>query len=217
MNLPFTIDQFLEVFRNYNESIFPLQILFFLLALVTVYLILRPSRNSGMIVSAILAILWLWTGSVYHIVFFSTINKTAIGFGGLFIMQSILLLYYGVFRNDLSFRIHRDLNSFLGILLIVYALVIYPVLGYFMGHVYPYSPTFGLPCPTTIFTFGILLLNVKKWKFILFIIPILWSVIGLSAAIQLRMYEDIGLIVSAIPVLLMFFLRKRKHAVKALT
>ena len=209
MNLPFSTEQFLDVFSNYNESIFPLQILFFLLALVAVFLLMRPSGSSGVIISSILAFLWLWMGSVYHIIFFSVINKAAFAFGGLFIMQSILFLYFGVFRNDLSFRIGRDFNSLLGMLLIVYSLVIYPVLGYFLGHVYPSSPTFGLPCPTTIFTFGILLMNVKKWNIVLLIIPFLWSVIGLSAAIQLNMYEDIGLIVSAFLVLLMFIYRKK--------
>ena len=210
MNLPFTADQFLEVFRNYNESIFPLQVLFVLLALVAVYYVLRPSRNSGMIISAILALLWLWTGGVYYIVFFSAINKAAYGFGALFILQSVLLIYYGVFRQELLFRAHRNLNSILGMFLMAYALIIYPVLGHLMGHVYPTSPTFGLPCPTTIFTFGILLLNVKKWKIILFIIPFLWSLIGLSAAIKLGMYEDFGLIVSAILALVMFFYSKSK-------
>jgi len=209
MNLPFSTEQFLDVFSNYNESIFPLQILFFLLALVAVFLLMRPSGSSGVIISSILAFLWLWMGSVYHIIFFSMINKAAFAFGGLFIMQSILFLYFGVFRNDLSFRIGRDFNSLLGMLLIVYSLVIYPVLGYFLGHVYPSSPTFGLPCPTTIFTFGILLMNVKKWNIVLLIIPFLWSVIGLSAALQLNMYEDIGLIVSAFLVLLMFIYRKK--------
>ena len=209
MNLPFSTEQFLDVFSNYNESIFPLQILFFLLALVAVFLLMRPSGSSGVIISSILAFLWLWMGSVYHIIFFSVINKAAFAFGGLFIMQSMLFLYFGVFRNDLSFRIGRDFNSLLGMLLIVYSLVIYPVLGYFLGHVYPSSPTFGLPCPTTIFTFGILLMNVKKWNIVLLIIPFLWSVIGLSAAIQLNMYEDIGLIVSAFLVLLMFIYRKK--------
>jgi hypothetical protein len=217
MNLPFTGEQFLEVFRKYNESVFPLQILFFLLALTAVYLVIRPSRNSGTVISAIVALLWLWTGSVYHIIFFSEINQAALAFGALFIMQSFFIIYYGVFRQDLVFRIHQDVNSFLGIILIIYALVVYPVIGYFMGHVYPSSPTFGLPCPTTIFTFGILLLNTKKWKFILFIIPLVWSVIGLSAAVQLNMREDFGLIISSLLVTLVFFYRKRKASGRVLT
>lgn len=36
-----------------------------------------------------------------------------------------------------------------GSLLMLYAMMIYPALGYFLGHVYPKAPTFGVPCPTT--------------------------------------------------------------------
>jgi hypothetical protein len=44
-------------------------------------------------------------------------------------------------------------------LLIVHAMLVYPVLGIVSGHVYPGQPIFGVaPCPTTIFTFGLLLL-----------------------------------------------------------
>jgi hypothetical protein len=73
--------------------------------------------------------------------------------------------------------------------------VIYPLLGYFLGHVYPSSPTFGLPCPTTIFTIGTLLLAGKTPRAV-FIIPLLWSVIGFKAAISLGAEEDTFLLLS---------------------
>ncbi|WP_414541485.1 DUF6064 family protein [Nostoc sp. CCY0012] len=28
----------------------------------------------------------------------------------------------------------------------------YPLIGYALGRIFPTSPTFGVPCPTTIFT-----------------------------------------------------------------
>jgi hypothetical protein len=47
----------------------------------------------------------------------------------------------------------------LGVALIAYAVVIYNALGYVLGHSWPNLPVFGVaPCPTTIFTFGMLLL-----------------------------------------------------------
>jgi len=33
----------------------------------------------------------------------------------------------------------------------VFALIGYPILNYIFDHFYPYSPTFGLSCPTVIF------------------------------------------------------------------
>ena len=101
-------------------------------------------------------------GIVYHLIFFTEINKAAYLFGAVFILQGILFLIFGVFQNQLSFKFHYGIYGWLGIMLISFALVVYPVLGYIVGHTYPSSPTFGLPCPTTIFTLGLLLLTYKN-------------------------------------------------------
>jgi hypothetical protein len=56
---------------------------------------------------------------------------------------------------------------------------------------------FGVaPCPTTIFTFGILLWTIKKVPAYLLVIPFLWSIVGISAAINLRVPQDYGLVVA---------------------
>jgi Family of unknown function (DUF6064) len=100
-------------------------------------------------------------------------------------------------RNRLSFRASRRLNGILGAILIVYALAIYPLIGYALGRIFPTSPTFGVPCPTTIFTFGLLLWTDKKIPLSLLIIPVLWSLVGTSAALSFGIKEDFGLLVAA--------------------
>jgi hypothetical protein len=85
----------------------------------------------------------------------------------------------------------------LGSIVILYGLLIYPILGHAIGHVYPGNPTFGAPCPTTIFTFGILLWSVGLPRYVL-IIPTLWSIIGFFAAVSLGIREDIGLLVAGL-------------------
>lgn len=43
--------------------------------------------------------------------------------------------------------------------LVAYAMVIHPVIGILVGHTWPAMPMLGIaPCPTTIFTIGLLLL-----------------------------------------------------------
>ena len=170
--------------------------LFYALALVAVVLAAR-STPSGKWVAAVLALFWAWMGLVYHIGFFTTINKAAYGFGALFAVQSVLFLYTGVFRPDLSFRFERNLRGIAGAVLMVYALVAYPLLGHALGHSYPHAPTFGLPCPTTIFTFGLLLWAADKLPWWLLIIPALWALIGTMAALKLGIIEDLGLPVAA--------------------
>lgn len=75
--------------------------------------------------------------------------------------------------------------------------IVYPIMGQFLGHNYPNTPTFGLPCPTTIFTIGALLLANRPPKYIA-IIPLLWSAIGFSAAISLGVKEDVSLLISGL-------------------
>ncbi len=209
MKPPFTLEQFLEVFKNYNEAVFPIQLIFYFISAIVIYLTFKPIPLSGKIISGILSFLWLWMGIAYHIIFFTTINKAAYLFGGLFIIQGILFFILGVFQNKFLFQFQKNKYGITGIILIVFALIIYPVLGYFLGHIYPSSPSFGLPCPTTIFTFGVLLLNIKKCPITILIIPFVWSVIGFMAAFQFGILEDTGLILTSLITLSLLIYRNR--------
>jgi hypothetical protein len=82
--------------------------------------------------------------------------------------------------------------------LIVFALLLYPAIGHFLGHRYPAAPTFGLPCPTTIFTLGVLLFAahpVPRW---VLVVPLLWAAVGSVAAFQLGVLEDLAMLVAGI-------------------
>lgn len=210
MKTPFTADQFLDVFKNYNESVFPTQFILYLLSFIAIYFALKHHVNSGRVVSGLIAFFWLWMGMVYHLLFFTEINKAAYIFGGLFILQAILFLAYGVVNREISFGFQLNINSLTGLLLIVFSLIIYPVLGYVFGHRYPASPTFGLPCPTTIFTFGILLLTDKKYPVALIIIPFIWSLIGFTAVFQFGIWEDAALLFSGLITVSLQLIKNRK-------
>jgi Family of unknown function (DUF6064) len=211
MKTPFTVEQFLEVFGDYNEAVFPMQVIFYIIGSAAIYLAIRPLPGSNGMISAVLAFLWLWMGIVYHLIFFTAINKAAYVFGFTFILQGILFLSLGVLQNKLSFSFRPDASGITGIILILFALIMYPVLGYTIGHRYPLSPTFGLPCPTTIFTFGLLLLTDKKFPIAILIIPFIWSVIGFTAAFQFGIVEDTGLLVSGLLSLSMLLYRNRRQ------
>jgi Family of unknown function (DUF6064) len=212
MDLPFTTEQFLKVFQNYNLSVWPMQVILLLLGIAALYLGVKSSSNSGRTISVILAFLWLWMGVVYHLVYFTAINKAAYAFGFLYIVQSLVFLYVGVFRASLSFQYRSDRYGITGTVLILFAMVIYPVLGYMLGHIYPQSPTFGLPCPTTIFTFGILLWTDKKVTLLVLAIPFLWSIIGFTAALSLGIREDIGLLIAGLVGTFLIVMRNRSGA-----
>jgi hypothetical protein len=93
---------------------------------------------------------------------------------------------------------------------LAYGILFYPLAGLVLGHVYPAQPTFGLPCPTTIFTFGILLWNKNKIPLYILIIPSVWTIIGFFAALNFGIYEDIGLLLSGAAGLYLIFRRNRE-------
>lgn len=69
MNLPFTAAQFFDVFRRYNEGVWPAQLALNAVALVAAGAAYRANarRSWRWARAAIvcLAALWLWTGIVY--------------------------------------------------------------------------------------------------------------------------------------------------------
>lgn len=188
--MPFTIEQFLEIFREYNEAVYPAQWALVMAALVAVGLAFVRTENSGRIVAFILAVLWAWMGVVYHLILFTRINPAAYLFGALCIVQALVFIHHGVVRHRMAFSPAMNAVGITGAVLVLFALVAYPAFGYRLGHVYPFSPTFGAPCPTTIFTFGILLWNRSRRPLYVIAIPFIWSLIGFSAAVSLNIRED---------------------------
>jgi len=208
MNLPFTPDQFLDVFKSYNLTIWPTQILLVVLALLMIFVLFKKNFYSDRLISIGLAVLWLWMGIVYHIIFFTRINPAAYLFGTLYVIQAGLFVYYGIITKELIYKYRNNAIGIISILLFLYSLIFYPLLSYQFGHLYPSTPTFGLPCPTTIFTFGMITLMEDRKK-IIFIIPIVWSLVGFTAALKLGIYQDIGLLIAGVISSMILFSRKR--------
>ena len=194
--IPFTTEQFLRVFEKYNQAIYPFQFALILVAIISVFLAASRKPFANKLISYLLGFLWLWMGIVYHLIFFTAISPPAYLFGTLFIIQGLLFLYEGVVRNRLSFRASQNFYGIFGTIFIAYALVIYPLIGYALGRTFTASPTFGAPCPTAIFTFGLLIWTDKRFPLSLLIIPVLWSLVGTSAALSFGIKEDFGLLVA---------------------
>ena len=120
--------------------------------------------------------LWAFTGIGYHLAFFARINPLAPVFAGFFVVQAILFLVAAIRPGDLRLSTALALPSVLGLAIIFYAMAVYPVLGSWAGHGGMAGPMFGLaPCPTTIFTLGLLMIARGRWVVWLSIIPVLWS------------------------------------------
>jgi hypothetical protein len=146
--LPFTHEQILGVFVAYNEAVWPSQVLAYLLGLLMLALVARPTAQRNRVVAGGLAKGWA---------------------------------------------------GWLGWTLLVYAGIVYPLLGQRLGHGYPATPMFGItPCAVTIFTFGLFLLTTAPVPRRLMVIPLIWSLIGGSATFLLDLPQDWLLLVSGL-------------------
>jgi hypothetical protein len=217
-DLPFSPEQFLALFGDYNEAIWPAQLIAYLVGLLAVALAIWKRPFSDQSISLTLAAYWLWMGGAYHLAFFTRINSAAYLFGLLFVAQGVLFLLAGFARDQLKFRFRKDAYGIAGAIFIGYALIVYAVLGTLAGHTYPEAPVFGVaPCPTVIFTFGMLLWTSGRVPGWLLIIPALWALIGAVAALRLGVHEDVGLFVAGLVGVAMLWHRNRrqKHALVA--
>ena len=199
MALPFTVEQFLEVFRAYNDALWPAQLAVYAAAVAALaWAIARPSRASGTALGLVLAAMWILMGAGYHFGFFRSINPMAVPAAVLFVLEGALLALLAV-RGRLLFAARRDAWTAVGFVFIAYGMAIYPLLGFAFGHVYPRAPVFGVaPCPTAIFTFGVFLLAARKLPSWIAIVPLLWSFVGASAALLLGVREDLFLPVAGV-------------------
>ena len=202
MSLPFTVEQFFAVFATYNTAIWPAQVFAYAFGLLAVGALWSENLIGKRLILSTLAILWGWNGIAYQFVFFAPINPAAKGFAAIFVLQAILFAASSIAQNNLRFKVRLGLRSVLGLGFILYALLIYELLGYAAGHGLMKGPLFGVaPCPTTIFTIGMLLMADGGLVVWLAVIPVVWSLVGSSAAVLLGVPEDLGLAVAAMVLL----------------
>ena len=210
MKLPFTTEQFFNVIEKYNLTMFPFQLIILLLGIVCLFLLHSKLSSKDKLIGIYLGVLWIWIGVAYHLTFFTAINKAAFLFGGIFILQGLLILFYSFIKNRLVFTFTLQVKDYLGYFFILYGLIIYPIISYLVEGSFEKTIIMGLPCPSTIFTFGLFMLTNNKFPKSLLIIPSLWAVVGLSAAINIGVFQDLMILIAAITADIILIRRKNK-------
>ena len=191
MQLPFTKEQFFDLFVSYNEALWPAAIALWMATALIVALRLSAHRPHDRWISALLVTHWAWSALAYHVAFFTRINPAAWLFAALCLGEAVLFFRMGVVLRRLSFAPWGNAWAPLAWGLIAYSLA-YPFINAIDHLSLLRIPTFGLPCPTTIFTAGVLMLATpRSWQ--LSIVPVIWSAIGGSAAFLLGVHADVAL------------------------
>lgn len=188
MQLPFSREEFFDLFAAYNSALWPAVVLLWVASALAGLWLLSSRRSHDRWISGLLALHWAWSAVAYHGVFFTRINPAAWLFAALFLLQAALIMWSGVIREKLSFESRGTAWRPIGLSLVAYALL-YPAINAVEHGSVLRIPAFGVPCPTTIFTVGLLLLATSRSR-TLAIIPIIWSAIGGSAAFLLGVSAD---------------------------
>lgn len=194
--LPFSTEQFFALFAEYNAAIWPAHVVAYVLAALALWAIVsqRDFRPAYVILGAY----WLWNGLIYHLLFFTKINGAAYVFAALFTAQGLIFLVWTKRPRTTLQPFEWSLRTAIGVGLIIYGTCGYPLIGWAIGHGWPRSPMFGVaPCPTTIFTLGVLILAGRQLPIWAAVIPIAWALIGSTAAVLLGVWEDLGLLIAA--------------------
>jgi hypothetical protein len=206
--LPFSHEQFFEVFAAYNRALWLGAVVLWMLSLLAFFRMLSGA-NDQRAVTALLAAHWAWAAIAYHWVYFAAVNPAAVVFGAVFLVQAVLL-GMSAWRRSVGYTWGRTPRHVIGALLAAYGLA-YPALAELLVGDYPSIPTFGVPCPTTLLTIGFLLMATPL-RMALMIVPLAWTVVGGSAAVLFGVIPDWALILAGLAVVLVRFTPLRGQA-----
>lgn len=194
--MPFTETQFLDLFGEFNATVWPVLVVLWLISLAVAVQLVRGRARSD-VVWTCGALHWAWSGLAYHALFFTRINRAAWLFAALFVAQAVGFALLAIERGPRTFVWTRSPRHIAASMLLGYALL-YPLLVVLAGHAWPRAPAFGVPCPTTLFTAGLLLAATPPVRWWLLVVPVLWSAIGGSAAVLFGVTPDVMLFVAGI-------------------
>lgn len=107
-------------------------------------------------------------------------------------------------------------TSWVGVLFVLYALIGYPIVGQVIGHTWPATPLLGLPCPITVFTFGMLLMTVRRVPTVVLVIPLIFGgFFGIFPPLNYGILEDVGLVFASFVGTILLVYRDRTATMSA--
>jgi hypothetical protein len=183
---------------QYNAAVWPAPLAAILLGLLALWPVLRPRRGGDRLLAAFLAAAWLWSGLVFQFLFMAPIDFVAPLFGLLFLIEGLLIAWFGLLRPKLAFRFHGNAEGFAGLGLTLFGLVGVPLLALALGRSPEALPILALtPTPTAIYSFGLLLLAVSSLSpgraLALLTVPWIWAF--WSAVLAWMLHDLLGLLV----------------------
>jgi hypothetical protein len=169
-----------RLFERYNRDVWPLQLV--ALAAGAFILILALRRGPawrGRAIAVILAAVWVWVAWAFQLKRYATINWAAKWFAAAFVIEAVLLIWFGVIRDRFRASPGRRFTRWSGIALFAFALFIEPLIGFLLRGSWATAQTFGItPDPTVVATIGVILFAGERRAIPLIVVPLLWCAIS---------------------------------------
>jgi hypothetical protein len=187
---------FFDKVAAYNVSIFPMQIITMIIAIILTYLLfVSGSTIINKLMKAYLFLTFLWLTFMFP---FEGVFKVVFG---LILIAIAILFLLDMFAGKIELKFSEiGTKKYIILFLIFSSFVLYPIIQYMSGHSYPNILLFGVaPCPTIIFSIALLIgamPKVDKKIFIVLIFAAIFS--GVTAPIMLGVWADLLLLFSGI-------------------
>jgi hypothetical protein len=176
--LLFSPRTYYRLLERHNEVVWPAQLLTLALGTGILFLLRTPSSKQGRIIAGILALLWVWVAWAFLLSRYATINPVMRYVAPLFVLEALLLVWWGVIGGKLSFAVERRVRAKIGAALFMLGLLLYPALATIFGRRWQQAEVFGIaPDPTVIATVGLLLLTSSRFRWGLLPVPLIWCAI----------------------------------------
>ena len=189
--LPYDAQALFALYARYLHELWLFALPLLILMLSMLAWIPRGGPAIGRIVAGVLALGWLWVGLVFPGFYFTDLNFAAPLYAGLFILQGLLLSWQGGLRGRLVFGYRRDAAGWVGWLILLYALVAYPLLDYLDGHTAVLRLSGLAPGSNVLLTTGLLLHTAGRVPWYLFVIPVIWAFIAGFSGWVLGLWADL--------------------------
>jgi len=187
---PYSRPIYFDMIGLYNKAVWPMHVLAMILMFWLLLISIRPGQHRVSSAFWILGAAWLWTGWIFHMQYYSSINWAGVAFGYLFLIQGGLLLALACIPVTPVWNVSKKWPVLAGRLLLILAIVAYPLTGLLEQRTLIQLDMFAMtPTPTLMATLAFLLLLEGRIKYALVVIPLLWAFISASFAWTIQLLE----------------------------